>query len=226
MSYITVTRYEEIQKKKLKWMCSVCNNEKQDQNALKNDFTTNNSTVTSDKNLLDEINIKLDMIIQHQSLFKNEIAKIKNSMSDLRQTVSNLITENVNIRNANELLKERVAMLEDAIGDVKQQQVNNNVLIYGIKKIDNENLPEIVQKIAKAVDINIEPTEISTTFRSTFASKSSSSTQAIHINFNSNATKMKLMSAIKDKLLDTSILNFNEKRPIYINEQLTTPNQL
>ncbi|KAJ6642671.1 RNA-directed DNA polymerase from mobile element jockey [Pseudolycoriella hygida] len=221
---ITMAKYDEIQKKKIKWLCNVCILEKKDKNPSASDEPLYDKA--ADKHSLGEINKKLDMILQQQNAFKYEIAEVKTAMADLRQTVSNLITENVNIRNENQHLKERVAKLEDAMGNFQQQQINNNVLIYGIQKNDNENLGEIVQNIAKAVNIEIKPTEIQATFRGAFSSKSSLSTPALHVNFNKNATKMKLISAIKGKLLDTSVLKFPYKRPIYINEQLTTSNQL
>lgn len=212
-------------------MCNICKDEKVttpdegSEDEHDSDVSTSHKNASSTSMQFRAINEKLDALLSSQV----EITMIKKEMTELIETVKKLTHEVVEVRSENEMLKAKISTLErqghERCSENDQQAINNNILIYGIQSDEKENHTEILKKIATSIGTEIREDEIEITFRGKHSSIASGSTKAIHVNFKTNESKMKIMSAMKGKKLNTELLGCPMKRPIYINEQLTSKNQ-
>lgn len=110
---------------------------------------------------------------------------------------------------------------------MKQQNINNNILICGIPAQKNENLENIFKSITTSIEAPIQKEEITDIYRKKISSTNSSGMPApIVIKFNKIQSKKCFMTAKRGKRINTEIINTNmDKRPIYVNDHLTRHKQ-
>lgn len=247
---ITEKKYEEIIKRRNDvWVCKNCiktRNERRSSilnNTIENTHTmmTIPATSSSSTVVISPTTIQTPLQIQPQlnninlmDIFKKlsdlqtNITELKNELSTYKSTTDKLLEENDILKTENTKLKQRVEYIEQEISKIKQHNINNNILIYGIPKNDNENPKTILFAITSYLGINIKSEDLITIYRKKNHSKNVSGlSQPILVKFNKNEIKKSILVARRNKNLNTEIISQNlRKRPIYINEQLTQHNQL
>ncbi|CAG4973485.1 unnamed protein product [Parnassius apollo] len=93
----------------------------------------------------------LTQSLQFQSDKMDELLKNIEIMQD---NISNLQKKNTELNNNNNNLETRVGALEQRIQEIEQQSLHKNIEIHNIPYIENENLPEIVGKVAIRLNQN------------------------------------------------------------------------
>lgn len=149
---------------------------------------------------LSSLTVKVNEFNQHKEDFKNDITKLAN--------------ENTKLKKKYEKMKKAKVM-------GKQRLIENYLEITGIQTRSNENLLEIIEKIATVINVplNSEVDIVSVT--------RDSKTRAILVCCNSSSTKQKLLEAKRGKHLSAEILCLDiPRKNIQIHELLTSFNKL
>lgn len=129
-------------------------------------------------------------------------------------------------------LKEKVATLEkentelrEEIEFIKQVNLSNSIVIYGIpiqKKVPDITL---VQKVASKLGLTFEESDVSETFRLGTKTSASSSTPPLVVRFVRISARTSFISAKNRKNLKTTDIGLHgESKRIFINEYLTRNN--
>lgn len=93
----------------------------------------------------------LTQSLQFQSDKMDELIKNIEIMQD---NISNLQKKNIELTNKNNNLETRVGALEQRIQEMEQQKLQNTIEIHNIPYTENENLQEIVGKVAIRLNQN------------------------------------------------------------------------
>ncbi|XP_044745036.1 uncharacterized protein LOC123306904 [Coccinella septempunctata] len=143
---------------------------------------------------------------------KNDVAAMRNDIKELRNSVtfcSGKITdfeqrisklhEVVKLANQvkmeNDLLKKEVTNLQTRLDSVEQNLRLNNVEITDIPEKNNENLIEIVRRVGEFMEVEVEPSAISSVSRTRITNKPKN----IVVTFISKAKRDEMLSAVKVK---------------------------
>lgn len=90
---LTVVKYEEILKNNLRWMCAVCNVEKQQQQLYVASDLDKDKETSEERRMMDVIINKLDLVLESQNVIKDEMAGLKAEMAELKKRMSEMKTE-------------------------------------------------------------------------------------------------------------------------------------
>lgn len=164
------------------------------------------------------------------SMFKDlqrDIADLKHELSTYKDIAKQLTDDNINLRNENDILRSQINNVEYQVESIKQNNINNNILLCGVPESESENLNSICDSLAAALEVNLQPSEIEVSYRKNISGTKSSGLPApIVIRFNNNKTKAAIMAASKSHKINADKLDASfEMRPIYISEQLTRNKQ-
>lgn len=112
---------------------------------------------------------------------------------------------------------------------MKQEILNNNILICGVPQTEDENLFGIAKNIIKAIDVELNDRDIQTVVRNSTSHENITIINAIVVKLHSENVKQQILIAKKTKRITTKIFDENvavsEIRPIYINEHLKRSKQ-
>lgn len=220
--------YKEILEEERSFFCNKCTKKKEQrrQTILSTSLTSHENDQGPSVNL-ESINYKIDMILKKQDRSDDRISMLQKTVNDYKEVVDQLIDDNVEIKNENVKLNNKINMLEINLERFKQQQLDNTIIIDGIKADKNEDLNEIVIGLGKALSVNVKRTDIKSTEREYLnqTSKKSGQPPSIVVTVYNNTIKEQLFEAKKGKHLTTEIFNDTEKKPLYVSDALTDLNK-
>jgi putative IMPACT (imprinted ancient) family translation regulator len=136
-----------------------------------------NNELKETKNELSKFETVIEELKGEIKDLKEEIKTVKQKNTDLTDTVSNLVTENIDIQNVNKSLNNRVQLFhgliaqlneklrsqEEQIIDLKARSMRENIVFDGINEDQNENWQQTKEKLHDFLEktLNIEnPEEI------------------------------------------------------------------
>lgn len=174
-------------------------------------------SASTDDEQLSESDLKSQMINELQEKVQNlsvRVNEFNQDKDEFRVEVKMLTTEN-------EKLKKRYEKMRKGKVMEKQKLIENNLEITGIQTRPNENLLEIINKIALLLDVSLDiGVEV-------VSVKRDPNTRAILATFNNKYTKQKIITAKRGKDLSSKMLGLNiPKKPIRIQEHLTAYNKI
>lgn len=166
-----------------------------------------------------------DEIRKENLSFQRELLVLKKDSAVHAESIAKLQTENASLRSDIESYKSQVEQLhstirtqEESLDDVCQYQRKYNVEIHGVPEVDDEDLEEIVEEIAKEIKVEVEASDIDIIHRQ----KSRIRPRPILVRFKWYEDKKKFYDArrrLKEFQGDDKKVNGASK--IYINEHLT-----
>lgn len=176
------------------------------------------SMIEKKLDILASFEIKMEEIMTSLSFFNNKYEEQKLKMEELS-------TENKLLKDNQGKLEQSIALLQSRMNNLIQIQDDIDTLtrrksleIRGITKKPQENLHDIVSKIARKVDIPAP--DLEDCYRMT--SKNAKHDEPIVVRFNNKKERDSFKSAAKKKKLSASDININEGRtPVYVNEHLS-----
>lgn len=224
---ISAIKYDDILKKPdVSWFCNVCKQQRSNRRSTIIEQTAEKTPITKAKSQEgDQMSSKAVY-----SMFKDlqrDIADLKHELSTYKDIARQLTDENVNLRNENDNLRSQINNVEYQVETIIQNNINNNIVLYGVPQTESENLNSICDSLAAALEVDLQPNKIEVAFRKHISGTKSSGLPApIVIRFNNNKTKAAVMAASKSHKINADIIDTSfEKRPIYITEQLTRNKQ-
>lgn len=132
------------------------------------------------------------------------------------------------LQDENDHLKKCCETFNFRMNSIEQDKLNQNIEISGIEYKKEENLREIVRNLGEKVGVNVNENNIITVYRKRNRNKQTKgSTHSIILVLDSTKRNDFIKNCRKVKQLNSSILGYKhiEKRPIYINYQLTKTSQ-
>lgn len=139
------------------------------------------------------------------------LGSLTDDVKDLKKKVATLEKENSELR--------------EEIEFVKQVNLSNSVVIYGVPKKKDTSDTSLVEAIAKKLDLNITESDLSETFRLGVKNSANSSTPPLVVKFVRNSVRTSFISAKNKKNLKTTDIGLQgESKRIYLNEYLTRNN--
>lgn len=136
------------------------------------------------------------------------------------KTVTDELTEEVmTLRNDNEQLRTKLHNIESNMDAKKQNELDHNFIINGIKEYENEDLNKIVTEIANIMNVELTESDIVSATRTATSNVKSGLPKTIIVRLK-DKNKRELILKNKKNLRQT-----NNDRPIFITEQLTTRRQ-
>lgn len=131
--------------KQKSWKCSKC----RDQNL---NIETGPSTPTREYDPgLAEINSKLDLILQRNEDNASEISLLKNVIMDLKEEIKTRDTI--------------IKSLDAKIQIMEQYSRNKNIEVCNVPRTNNENLRNVVLKLAEKINVNLKDEDIDVVHR-------------------------------------------------------------
>lgn len=120
----------------------------------------------------------------------------------------------------NRELREELQLIKRTLNTREQHELNNNIVIQGVPRKENEKVEEIVEKIAKTLNVINNADKM---YR--LGSGSGNTAAPIKVIFKNADDKKKWMLAKKSKEVTTAVFGLNNNpTPIYINHDLTKQN--
>lgn len=181
------------------------------------DVSDNSSDETEEETNFDE----LDECMQRKLIF-NKLISLERRNGKLLGTLTKDVDE----------LKTKVAVLEkenqklrEEINLVKQMNLSNSVVFYGIPDKTDVADVDIVTKVATKLGLDVTERDISDTFRLSVKSKEGSKHPPLVSKFVRQVTKTNFIKAKGQKNLKTSDIGLGgESKWIFVNEYLTRNN--
>lgn len=171
------------------------------------------------KELQNEITV-IQKSTQFHSERQEDIIKKVESLSTEIQTITNIKEEVVELRKQNHQLIAEINASE-------QRDRMFNLEIVGVTELKEENVLDLVIKIAKNVGADITPTNIIQANRVSSRNKQPGRPRVIIAKMQSRLVKDNIISCSRKCRLTTKDLGLHgDHKPIYINEHLTVFNKL
>ncbi|XP_050500991.1 uncharacterized protein LOC126892822 [Diabrotica virgifera virgifera] len=180
---------------------------------------------------MDEKKIKAifgDLLKEHLSSFKKEINKelgelkksvqyISDSFDEQKKAIEKLFSETKQLTEDKAAMTLKIQELENRINEIEQQKIEKNIIIGGIPKQENKSLTEVVQHVARSMQIEIKADSICETYR-----LGKHENAPVLVKLSSHKTKIEFFQKVKQmKGIDTHVCGLNGNSKIYINEDLT-----
>lgn len=192
-------------------------------------ISTPNSYPSTPNITLETIYNELKELNKNHKIIQDSINGLETTMNDYKIIIDGLTEENVELRNQNSMLNNRISNIEHSIDTEKQALLNHKMIISGINEKSDENLNDIVKKIGKALSVKIDESHINAVERQKIMSENSGIDRSIVVSFNDITKRNEILtkgkkkeSRIKLKSLDPTA---NEDRSIYFSESLTSRRQ-
>ena len=187
-----------------------------DISVLKNDVSSFNVGMSTLKSTLADVEESLTFLQDSMTAIETKLVAYEKKFA----AVDQIVEENVRMKNQIDSLERRIAALEE--GKVKSRPKDKSseqtfqATISGVKKIENEKIDEIFDKISTSLDVDIKNDVIK-------CERLSDSTRSrIMITIKSRVSLDKLIKAAVVKKPTDEILGGDGTVRLYVNENLTT----
>lgn len=175
---------------------------------------------TIDSNLA-EIKEQLKNIVKKINAVENKVSGQTEKLAKIEGicTLCEKMNEDMNaIKAENRCLKDRVKAIEKQLDIEQKLKKRKDIEIHGIPDMINENLPDIINKLAGAAKVTVGKDEIEECFR---VKATDGRTRPITIKFRSAITRDKILKALKFAKLRLGDINKSpENKKIFANEAL------
>lgn len=161
---------------------------------------------------------KFNKLVETVNDIKGLVIDTKTRVDGLFASVEEVKAENPNLKSKVEHLTNENAALKTSVKNLEQYSRKNDVIINGIPKVENEEVTEIVYKVADALGVQLNEYDICNAHR-LYAPEDK--TPAIIVKLNSTIKKTNLIVKSKQIKLHGKALGLTPAFPIYINEHLT-----
>lgn len=192
-----------------------------------------NSTTQSEKENNRVID-KLDEILIKLKLYEEQMSEVKSEISYMKSTLDSIIEQNVDLRNENAGLKEKMEKNQIEIEKLKQVHYNDTLEFSGIDETPGENTAEIITKIVNKLGVELKENDIKSTYRKNLIARNSGEPKKIIVKFKNLKVKNSIIQKKRNVRLDMLLFNSNEEsnnnnsnnhnnlKTIFISEALTT----
>ena len=164
----------------------------------------------------------VDSIDKNQQFISDSYEDMKAKLEEILAENQQMKTENTELRRTIKTLEKNVQDNESAINDLEQYGRREMIELDGFPAKANENLEELVIKVAAACQLKVTPDDIEAAHRVKSRTKTN---LPIIVKFKSRKTKQGIM-ANKKKLSGKTATDFGyPQSSFYINESLTQRNK-
>lgn len=218
-----------------KFICDHCQKLRRQSRSVSEDLSdkfTLSTNMDDVKELLDQLRIDMrkdfEKVVASQTNFEKSVndslnlchQKLDDNAGILKkqtQTLMNHRTDIDNLISENKLLNKKLSVLEVQMDENDQWRRSNSLEFIGVPFSDNDNVVDVVAKVATAVGFQINVSMIESCFKIKNVGKS-----IIVVNFVKKSDKNELLRLRRVKRsLNTSHMGYQDGTPIYINESLT-----
>lgn len=165
----------------------------------------------------------LDKLKASQQMFVESLSSVGSQLSNIEKMSQVLDDHDLRIstlENQNESLQRHVATLDRKFDNLDQKNRGHNVQIDGIPQLSNENLKDIVVKLAISLKVPLTPDDIIRVTR--VQSTNTIKDKPIICNVNKSNVMADLVKASRKLKPNTISAGISEKKnEIFINEHLT-----
>lgn len=197
------------------------------------------------KSIVASLKLELPEIIRVE--LRRELVSISTELSELKDSVSflsdkydqfapritNLESETLILKTDTGSLHNGLTEAKDKINALEQLLRESNIEINGVPENKDENLPILVQKVAKAVTVKLVDGDVLSCTRVAKMNKDSNKPRAIVAKLRSPRCRDELLSGVtrfnkanpKDKLKASHLDIANSKEPVYVTEHLSPANK-
>lgn len=171
--------------------------------------------------LLNDMNNKLAQALK-------DIAELTKSVNFMNAKYDDLLVEVKELRVVKskfEGVVSKVAELQDRVNEIEQYSRNRNIEIKGIEERPNENLKNVICKVANKMGVEtITENDIDIVHR--VSNRNNREPRDIVVQFKDTDRKETLMSQRKERVKSNEVTNGRLDNVIYINEHLTPYNKM
>ena len=165
----------------------------------------------------------LEKLKASQQIFVDSLSSVGNQLTNIAKLSQVLDDHDVRIatlENQNDTLRDHVAVLDRKLDDLDQKNRGHNVQIDGIPHANNENLKDIVIKLAVSLKVPLAPDDIARVTR--VQSTNTKKDKPIICNVIKSNLMADLIKASRKCKPNTASVGISQtKSEIFINEHLT-----
>jgi hypothetical protein len=220
------------------WRCEKCPKERRLSRALSDSSSTSTSNIMNVENMKSLLTNLEGKIVSGQRQLEQDLGKSLNLCHEKLDENSNLLrsqqeviakqTELIELLRLDNLaLKKRVNELEIKLDSCDQYSRSNTLEIYGIPELKNENTPQIVVDVCKALDVDIKEEALDICHR--LKKQNNRPTSGIIVRFVRRFDKERVLQQRRIKRnFSTRHLGYSDASdtPIYLNQSLTRNRRL
>lgn len=216
------------------WFCVNC---KRDRNRRRSGAVTTPNNNTNQRQATASATIATTTPVSNEDIFtklnsmQNQIINMQGSLNEYIELAKTISEENINLRNEVEILKEKMITLEHKQQMLKQNHLDHDIEICGVTVTNDEQLDDVVTRIAKFINIEIKQGDLKEVYRRKSVNERSGLPPAIIVRFHNKSKRDRILDEkrkyqiSKKKLLNCKdCLGLSDGRNIYINERLTKLN--
>lgn len=164
---------------------------------------------------------------------QNAIQYISNQYDDLTKTTNTIMQDYKNIKSECEQLRSTVSTMSERVNTLEQYLRESNLEIQGVPEHKNENVINIINKIANVVSHKLNDVDVLNCTRVARKNKESDKPRAIVVQLRSTRCRDEFYSAVTrynkshpNNKLGSSVMDFSgPNSPIYVSEHLSPANK-
>ncbi|XP_059045775.1 uncharacterized protein LOC131841472 [Achroia grisella] len=207
--------------------CNNCQDDDMDQECGddEEEETTISSTVLRDINkkieIIRDVKKQLETLTQTIEFLTEKYDHLRSEHQNTKEKVTKLEKQLTNINNKCTYLEKYNGALEQKILDLEQAGRKNNIQIYGVEQLPNENLKSLLQKLAEVMKVSADDIE----WARRIPSRNSQKLPSILVGFKAGGAETRDNWLAKRRnnieLTSNNVARGSRRDKIYINEDLT-----
>lgn len=217
---------EYLNSEELPWRCPPCSQARRASMRFETDLTEGKLT-------LQDVMDKVLEVLENNKKMEKDLNKSSESVTEQLEENTKAVraqTEKFekclkiieDLKAENNMLKEKIAVLETRVEDVEQYSRCNTIEIHGIPEEKNEDVVGIVKEVGTALGMQMDAGMIDACHRMGKRPGSNNATPGIIVKFVRRIDKEEMLRKKRVKRnLSTRHMNMNTDIPIYINEALS-----
>lgn len=147
------------------------------------------------------------------------LADVMAKLEEMDMKYKSLFTKYNEQIKVNEKLQEEISQIKRQLNKNEQKDLKNNLLVQGVPYKENENVPEIINKIGTYLGVKND--NKFTAFR---LGKDNSKANVIKVIFEDETTKTKFLKSKKKFEIKSTDLGHTKESKIFLNHELTNTN--
>lgn len=225
---LSVNSYARMSEKKREaWICLNCREEKKRKEKMDEveDIMDKRGCsqiieVSADSSLLIQLNNNVLKLTDEMKDLKKSVQFISNQYDKLLEEVIGLKV----IKATHEVMSNKIVSLENRVNELEQYSRGRNIEIKGVEESPNENLKQVVVKIAnKLGEAEITEKDIDIVHR--VGNMNNRSPKDIIVQFKDRESRNKMLSKKKRRVVSSEVTGGRNDDTVYLNEHLTPFNK-
>lgn len=157
--------------------------------------------------------------------FSEKVDKSNELMEEVRESCKKIKKENFEIKEENRVLKKSVASLEQRMRNMEQYSRQSNIEISGVPETKGENMEDLLEDVAKAVNVELKKERVVAAHR--VPTYDSSRVPSIIVKFTTRLDRDIWIQAFREvrPLTADKINRRFSKAKVFINEHLSPENK-